>query len=93
MNDSTSGSHTYWRITLDIIVAAAVIQGWWFVALPAALIEAWNFPYYGIELVVAGFAYDSLFNTISGFTLQGYVGTIAAVVVLIVLFLLKKVVR
>lgn len=69
------------RITLDVIVFVSVIFGWWFVAIPVALIGAWTFPRYA-ELVIAGFLYDALFGIGRGMGIWGYAYTIGSVLLL-----------
>jgi hypothetical protein len=67
------------RIILDILIAISLLNGWWFLALPLALVGAWFFPYF-IELIIAGIGYDSLFGFVSGMGIWGYMGTIVSVV-------------
>lgn len=80
------------RIILDILIAISLLNGWWFIALPLALIGSYSFSYF-IEVVIAGIVYDSLFGFIPGMGLKGYAGTISAIVIVLILSLVKKVVR
>ena len=80
------------RIVLNLVIAAAILNGWWFVALPICIAGVW---FYGnfIEIIIAGIAYDALFGMVPGMGIRGFVGTILAVVVYAALFLSKKMVR
>ncbi len=80
------------RILLDIVIAIAVLEGWWFVALPIGIVSAWAFPYY-LELFLAGFIYDSLFGMTTGMGIVGYLGTIVTAIVLAIVAIVKKLVR
>lgn len=80
------------RIIFDLVIALAVINGWWFVALPLGLIAAWKYPGY-IEILVAGVAYDALFGLTPATGALGYVGTIVSVLLIICILVLKKIMR
>ena len=80
------------RIVLDILLIISVIQGWWYFALLLGIIGVWNFGFF-IEIIIAGFLYDSLFGPIKQINLNGSVGLIAAAVLFIVLVIAKKLVR
>ncbi len=80
------------RIIVDVVIAFAVIQGWWFIALPLGLIGCWSFPYY-VEIFIAGIAYDSLFGMIPEIGYRGYLGIIVSVTGLILVAWSKKIVR
>jgi len=67
------------RIFIDLLIIITVLNGWWFFALPLALIGAWLFPYF-VELIVAGIGYDSLFGFVPGMGAWGYAGTIVSIV-------------
>lgn len=80
------------RLILDIPLAFAVIEGWWFAALPLGLIGAWAFPYY-FEIFIAGVVYDSLFGLVPDMGIKGYAGMIVATAVLSMIGGFKKVTR
>lgn len=80
------------RVVVDIIIAVSVIFGLWYAALPIALVSAWVFPFY-LELMIAGFAFDSLFGFGSGLGVVAYAGTLVSISSFIVLYLFKKMVR
>ena len=80
------------RIVLDIVIAVAIMEGWWFIALPLALAGAWSLPYF-IEMIAAGIAYDSLFGLVPGTGFWGYAGTILSAVLFLVVIAIKKFVR
>lgn len=75
-----------------MIIAIALLNAWWFIALPLAIVGAWFFPYFA-ELIVAGVVYDALFGMIPGMGLWSYSGTIISVILFMIVFLLKKLVR
>ncbi len=80
------------RIIIDFVIFLAVIQGWWFVALPIGLAAVLNLPYYA-EIVIAGIFYDSLFGLMPGSGIDGYLASIVTLTAYIILTGLKKVVR
>jgi hypothetical protein len=80
------------RIIVDILIAFCVLQGWWFFALPIAVIAAWFSPYF-IEMIVAGIVYDSLYGSIPTQGIWDYVGTIASVAILAMESGLKRAIR
>ena len=80
------------RVLIDLVIVCAILQGWWFIALPLGLIGAWRFPFF-IELLIAGIAYDALFGFADGLGWMGYVGTTVSVLGIFVVLVLKKVVR
>lgn len=80
------------RIAFDLVIAVCILNGWWFIAVPVGIAAAWFFPYF-VELIIAGVAYDAVFGMIPGSGVKGYAGTVAAIVILVALALLKKVVR
>lgn len=80
------------RIILDILLFAAIINGWWPVAIALALIGAWFFKMY-VEIIIAGIAYDALFGMTSGMGWRGYGGTICAITLLMAVKLLKRSIR
>ncbi len=83
---------TIFRIIINIIIFIAVINGWWFLALPLGVIATWRFRYY-LEIIIAGIYYDALFGSIPALGIWGYAGTITGVSVVLLVFLLKKLVR
>ncbi len=80
------------RVLLDLILAFCVVQGWWFIAAPIALVGIWSFPYF-VEIIIAGLIYDSLFGIVEGEGIAGYTMTVASVIIFCLLALIKKVVR
>jgi hypothetical protein len=83
---------TILRIILDILLIIAVVNGWWLVAIILVLVGAWFFKLF-IEVIIAGIAYDALFGMVSGMGWRGYVGTIIAIVLLLIIRFFKKLVR
>lgn len=80
------------RIILDLLMLIFLLNGWWFLALPLALIGAYLFPYF-IEMIIAGIGYDALFGFISGIGLWKYAGTAISIVLFLGVVALKKTVR
>ncbi len=80
------------RIVLDVIVFVSVLLGWWFVAIPLAIVGAWSFPKYA-ELVIAGFMYDALFSIGHAPGLLGYAFTIVTALLLAGMSYFKLVVK
>ena len=70
----------------------AILQGWWFIALPLGIFSTWAFPYY-FEFLIAALAYDSLYGSlgIQGWT--AYLGTIISALCMCSVIILKKVLR
>lgn len=83
---------TILRIVLDLLVAASIVFGWWFVALPLAVFGAWQFPYY-LEILAAGLAYDGLYGLGDMLGLWGMAGAIAGAILLAVVAALKLIIR
>ncbi len=83
---------TVYRIILDLCIITTVIQGWWFFALPLALIGVWTFPFF-IEIMCVGILYDALFNFGPEMGMWAYSGTVASVCIFIVVYFVKKVAR
>lgn len=63
-----------YRIILDVVIVACVIQGWWFIALPLSLVGLLSFASF-IEIIIAGIMFDSLFGFVRGSGWWGYAGT------------------
>jgi hypothetical protein len=82
----------YSRIILSIIIAIAILNGWWFIAVPVLIFGTWLFSF-SLEWIVAGVIYDALFGMAPGMGLWGYAGTITAVCAFIASRLLKKMLR
>jgi len=80
------------RLILDAAMAVALLCGWWMVLLPLAVAGSWSFPFFA-ETVVAGLAFDSLFGLNRALPFFGLTGTAVSILILIAVFLLKKVVR
>lgn len=85
-------NQTLLRVTLDVIIFLLVISGWWFIALPLAIVGAWVFPRFA-ELAIAGFAYDALFGIGRGLGIMGYAGIILSAILLGSISYLKAAVR
>lgn len=84
--------NTIFRIITDIIIAIAVINGWWLIALPVAVIATWKFEYY-FEIIVAGIAYDALFGIVPDRGIVSFLGTAVALVVFCLVIIFRKLVR
>ena len=80
------------RIIIDFIILLAIFNGWWFCIIPLGLIGLWFFPYF-VEIVLAGIAYDALYNLIPGMGMRALVGTIISLTMLLIIGGLKKVLR
>ena len=80
------------RLIIDVLLVIAIFGGWWFVAIPFAIIGMWICPFF-LEIIIAGIIYDALFGYSSIFGLAGYIGTIISITIFLVIVLLKKVVR
>ncbi len=80
------------RVILDILIFISILNAWWPVAAVLVIIGAWSFGYF-VELIIAGVAYDSLFGMSHGMGWEGYIGTIGAVAIFILVRLLKRLVR
>ena len=80
------------RLILGVLLLFVIIQGWWFIALPIALIGLLRYRWY-FESLVAGIVYDSLFGLIDGEGARGRIGIIAASVIFIGMVLLKNILR
>lgn len=80
------------RIILDLLILVSVVEGFWFVALPLAVIGCWNFSYF-IEMLLAGMIYDALFGLIPETSFASYYGSIFSLVIFLIIIQLKKVVR
>ena len=82
----------YLRLIIDIVMVVAVMNGWWFVILPLGIIATWKFPYF-IEIILAGICYDALFGMVPALGIWSYSGTLGAISVVLLVFLLKKLIR
>ncbi len=80
------------RFILDTILFLAIMQGWWFVAIPVALIGMLRFEWY-FEVLIAGIAYDSLFGLVPGHGVLSYIGILFSLGMFLIMILLKKVMR
>ena len=80
------------RIILYLLIAFSILNGWWLLAFPLLIIGIWKFAF-RIEILIAGIVYDALFGMVSGTGLRGYIGTIIAIIILIILSLFKKLLR
>ena len=80
------------RILLDAAVVACIFLGWWYIALPVALLCAWMLPCY-LELVGEGLLYDSLYGVGRDLGAFGFLGIIVSLVLGVVVILLKAIVK
>ncbi len=80
------------RLVSDLALFIFVIHGWWILVLILAMIANWKFPYFW-EILLAGLAYDSLFNFSSDPSLSSWLGTILAAVIFVLIVFAKRVVR
>lgn len=80
------------RITLDVILFASIILGWWFIAIPVGIACAWFFPRYA-ELAVAAFMHDCLYGVNRGLGIWGYAYVIGAAIILGMFAYIKTVVK
>jgi hypothetical protein len=81
-----------YRITVDIILAISVLNGWWFIALPLVIGSVYVYSYF-VEAVVAALAYDALFGFVAGMGTRSYIASITVIIACVVIGLLKKIVR
>ena len=80
------------RMLLDAAVVACIFLGWWYIALPVALICAWALPCY-LELVGEGILYDSLYGLGRDLGILGFLGIIMSLVLGCIVILLKLIVK
>ena len=80
------------RICLYIAIIGAIINGWWFIALPLLLIGVWRLSF-RIEIIIAGIMYDALFGMVHGMGWWGYIGTIVSVIIVSVILIFEKMIR
>ncbi|MFA6432437.1 MAG: hypothetical protein WCV82_01300 [Candidatus Paceibacterota bacterium] len=80
------------RVLLDIFLLILTLFGYWYVALPIALLSAWSFPFY-VELVIMGFVYDALFGMGRGLGVWGYLALFITVVLFAAISFLKVIIR
>jgi hypothetical protein len=80
------------RMLLDAAIVACIFLGWWFIALPVAVLCAWMLPCY-LELVGEGLLYDSLYGLGRDLGIFGFLGIIVSLVLGVVIILLKAIVK
>jgi len=80
------------RVILYLVIIFTIINGWWFLSLPLLIFGMWMYSF-RLEIIISGVIYDALFGMVPFMGIWGYVGTITAVLILIVLAVLKKVIR
>jgi hypothetical protein len=80
------------RIGIDILLSISVLNGWWFVALPLAILGIWLYPFF-IESIIAGSIFDALFGFVPGIGFWRYMGTVGSVCVFCLGMFIKKKVR
>lgn len=82
----------YIRIIIYILIMISIFNGWWFTAFPLLIVGTWIYSF-GIEWLIAGVAYDSLFGMFDGSGWYGYIGTITGVFFIVISRLLGKMLR
>lgn len=80
------------RIFIDILIIVFIIFGWWPVSLLLSIWSAWKFDYF-FEIILAGLAYDALFEVMPGIEFKSLLGVIIATILLFAVNTLKKVLR
>ena len=80
------------RILFDITIVVCLVQGWWFIILPLAVIGLMWFPYY-FEAVLAGIIFDSLFGSMPNMGMYSYVGTLTMAILATLISVAKKMLR
>ncbi|MEA2715340.1 MAG: hypothetical protein QOG91_368 [Candidatus Parcubacteria bacterium] len=80
------------RSLFGLLILLGLLQGWWFLILPVGLFGAWAWPLY-VEIILAGFVYDSLYGFAPSIGLWGYLGTLVSLSIVILTAGLKMVVR
>ena len=79
------------RVVLDVLIVIAILQGWWFVALPLVMIGTWSYVWF-VESVVAGLAFDALYG-MADLGVRGYLGIIVSVGVVVLLKIIRTLIR
>ena len=78
------------RIFMDLVMAVSIFFGWWYVALPVGIVGLFKFPYF-LELILAGFVYDSLFGMGSGLGFMAkYAGIVTCIAFSVIVFAFKR---
>lgn len=85
-------NNSLFRICLDIVLVICLIQGWWLVLFLVAVVHV-SLCSYPFEILIAGIVYDALFGLLPGTGVRGYAGTIAMVVVFLIVLGVKRLVR
>lgn len=80
------------RFIFDLILAAFILEGWWFAAVIVGAFALWANDYYA-EVLIAGLAYDSLYGLSAEHGIRGYVGIFVAAILTIAVSLFKRMVR
>jgi hypothetical protein len=80
------------RLLLVALILLAVILGWWHIAIILGMIGCLSRKLF-LEFIIAGVIYDALFGHSELPSLNNYIGTIVSLVLFIVIFGLKKVLR
>ena len=80
------------RTLFDLLILLTVLHALWFIALPLTIFGSWRYQHF-IEIILAGIIYDSLFGFVPEMGVAGYAGTIAGVVIFLLIMILKRVVR
>ena len=80
------------RIALDVILGIFIILGWWYVALPIAIVGAWVFPRFA-ELIVLAVLHDALYGMSNEFGIWGWMYSFVAVIVTVVIGYLKGLIK
>ena len=90
--DMSTNVKRAFRIFVDIAIGISVIFGWWFLAIPLSAVGAWAFSYF-LEAIAFGFIFDLLFGAVPGMGLAAYSGTIATIIILVIVVGSRKVLR
>ena len=80
------------RILLDAAVVVCILLGWWYIALPVAVLCAWMLPLY-LELPIEGLIYDSLYGLGRDLGAYGFLGIIVSLILGGIILLLKAIVK
>ncbi|MEN9913269.1 MAG: hypothetical protein RLY66_677 [Candidatus Parcubacteria bacterium] len=80
------------RLIIDILMTFAIIHGWWFIALPIALVGALRYRWF-FEMLIAGLAYDSLFGLVPEQGIYSYIGIISSLILFAAMMFLKAIMR
>jgi hypothetical protein len=80
------------RLLLVILILLAVILGWWHIAIILGIIGCLSQKLF-LEFIFAGIVFDALFGHSEYTSLNNHLGTIISLVLFVIIFGLKKVLR